>query len=82
MSSTDKAKTITLTNDDLKKVVIDLGVDIVDTLDSIHNALVNQRKVLKKLHDKVDSLKCNTDVKIDLQNQLDDMADAYSHYIG
>jgi hypothetical protein len=82
MSSKEKADTITITNDDLKKVVIDLGADIVETLDSIHNALVNQRKILQKLHDKVDSLDCHTDMKIKLKSELEDVKDSYSHYIG
>ena len=82
MSSKKKADSVTITNNDLKKVVIDLGADIVETLDSIHNALVNQRKVLQKLHDKVDSLKGNSSIEMELKTDLEDVKDSYSHYIG
>ena len=76
-------KRVSLTNTDLKKVIIDMGADIVDTLDSIHNAIVNQRKEIQRLHDKVDSLVCNKEPKAkDKPLESEELqTDSYRHYI-
>ncbi len=76
-------KRVSLTNTDLKKVIIDMGADIVDTLDSIHNALVNQRKEIQRLHDKVDSLECNKEPKEKGKPLASEelQTDSYHHYI-
>ena len=79
----DTATVVSLTNADLKNVLIELGADIVDTLDSIHNALVNQRKEIKRLHDIVDNLECNKANKAASKpiEPEDVQTDSYQHYI-
>jgi len=85
----DKAKpkkgdVVEITNIELKKVIIDIGADIVDSLDSIHNALVNQRKEMKKVQVKIDSL--SPDIACKKESEIDDSSkensdDSYRRYI-
>tara|TARA_R110001592_G_scaffold357543_1_gene661010 strand:- start:18886 stop:19158 length:273 start_codon:yes stop_codon:yes gene_type:complete len=76
-----------VSNKELKTIVIDLGADLVDTLDSIHNAILatrNQISALKKRMDDYDH--CATKETIlkegnDTPSKNADIDDNYSAYI-
>ena len=76
-----------VSNKELKTIVIDLGADLVDTLDSIHNAILatrNQISALKKRMDDYDH--CATKETIpkegnDSPPKNADIDDNYSAYI-
>jgi hypothetical protein len=42
-----------VSNKEIKTIVIDLGADLVDTLDSIHNAILATRNELKTIKERI-----------------------------
>ena len=78
-----------VSNKEIKRIVLDLGADLVDTLDSIHNAILTTRKEIKRLNKRIDDVKpCEekpdsqkSDKLLD-DNKEYDGYDLYSAYIG
>ncbi len=76
-----------VSNKELKTIVIDLGADLVDTLDSIHNAILatrNQISALKKRMDGYENCAIKETVAKEENNippKNTDIDDNYSAYI-
>ena len=78
-----------VSNKELKKIVLEMGADLVDTLDSIHNAILTTRKEIKRLHKRIDDVKpCEDRLDTSKIDTLPDSSkdfegyDLYSGYIG
>ena len=87
--SSEKATSKSVSNKELKKIVLDLGADLVDTLDSIHNAILTTRKEIKSLQDSMGVCKPDTEKTDSLKTEElpdtdkeDEGHDHYSAYIG
>jgi len=76
-----------VSNKELKTIVIDLGADLVDTLDSIHNAILatrNQISDLKKRMDDYEHCAPKENISKEENNNIPENADIddnYSAYI-
>jgi hypothetical protein len=77
----------TVSNKELKTIVIDLGSDLVDTLDSIHNAILATRNQISALKTRMDE-NDHCESKENLSNEKNknisenaDIDDKYSAYI-
>ena len=95
MSESDDSKksaSKSVTNREIKAIVLDIGADLVDTLDSIHNAILSTRKELQRLHERIDSIEGeeNPSKEPDTSSlsppkpvdEVEDSQDRYSAYIG
>jgi hypothetical protein len=81
-----------VSNKEIKTIVIDLGADLVDTLDSIHNAILATRNELKTIKERIAEYeKCLPQAKKGEKKQQEkteeakpnerDFNDPYSSYI-
>jgi hypothetical protein len=81
MESKDDTK-VRVTNKDLKISITNMGADLIDTLDSIHNAILSTRKELRRINtrlDRIEALKEKEQKKSQSETKTDD---ELGHYIG
>jgi len=81
MDSKDDGK-VRVTNKDLKISITNIGADLIDTLDSIHNAILSTRKELRRINsrlDRIEGIKEKETKKPQKETKTDD---ELGHYIG
>jgi hypothetical protein len=81
MSDKDKSATVRVTNKQLKIAISDMGIDLIDTLDSIQNAILSTRTEIRRMNARLDRIEgIQEKSKKDAKN--DEKKGDFGHYIG
>jgi len=81
MSDKEKSTNVRVTNKELKIAISDMGIDLIDTLDSIHNAILSTRTEIRRMNARLDRIE-GIQEKSKKANKNDEKKGDFGHYIG
>ena len=81
MSDKEKSTNVRVTNKELKIAISDMGIDLIDTLDSIHNAILTTRTEIRRMNARLDRIE-GIQEKSKKADKTDEKKGDFGHYIG